>query len=351
MSAELAQPAGLSLAALPRPRVRWIFLGLCLALPAALALNLASGSLDISLPELAGFLLGQAPEDPRSFVVWNIRLPRALASLWGGACLAVSGLLLQVYFRNPIVGPFILGISSGATLMVALVMLTTITLGLGALGPYMVTLAAFAGSLGTLLLVVAIARRMRQGVMLLIIGMMIGYLTSAVTSLLVAFAEAERLKGFTLWTLGSFSGYRWQEVHLVMVLGSLLLLAVYGLAKPLNAFLLGEDYAQTMGVNVRVFRTLIVLFSSALAGLVTATAGPVAFIGLAVPHMARLSLGSADNRLLVPASALMGALVTELCDLLARSLFSPVETPISAVTSFLGAPVVIALLLRRRTSL
>jgi iron complex transport system permease protein len=322
-----------------------------LGLLAAIAVNLGSGSLDIPLRELISFFLGEHPDDPRSFVVWNIRLPRVLAALWGGACLAVAGLLLQVYFRNPIVGPFILGISSGATLMVALVMLTTVTLGMTALGPYLVTLSAFVGSLGTLLLVVAIARRMRQGVMLLIIGLMIGYLTSSVTSLLVAFAEAERLKGFTLWTLGSFAGYRWQELHLVMALGSLLLLGVYALAKPLNAFLLGEDYAQTMGVNVRAFRMLIVLFSSALAGVVTATAGPVAFIGLAVPHMARLSLGTADNRLLVPASALMGALVTVLCDLLARSLFAPVETPLSAVTSFLGAPVVITLLLRRRTSL
>lgn len=335
----------------PRRRARWLFACLGLGVLAAMAVNLASGSLDIPLRDLIGFFLGEHPDDPRSFVALNIRLPRVLAALWGGACLAVAGLLLQVYFRNPIVGPFILGISSGATLMVALVMLTTITLGMTALGPYLITLAAFIGSLGTLLLVVAIARRMRQGVMLLIIGLMIGYLTSSVTSLLVAFAEAERLKGFTLWTLGSFAGYRWQELHLVLILGSLLLLGVYALAKPLNAFLLGEDYAQTMGVNVRAFRMLIVLSSSALAGLVTATAGPVAFIGLAVPHMARLSLGTADNRLLVPASALMGALVTVLCDLLARSLFSPVETPLSAVTSFLGAPVVITLLLRRRTSL
>jgi iron complex transport system permease protein len=230
-------------------------------------------------------------------------------------------------------------------------MLTTFSLGLAALSPYLTTLAAFVGSVGTMVLVVALARRTRQGVVLLILGLMIGYLTSAVTSLLVAFAEAERLKGFTLWTLGSFSGYRWQELRLVMTLGLALLLGVYGLSKPLNAFLLGEDYAQTMGVNVRVFRVLIVFFSCALTALVTATAGPVAFIGLAVPHMARLSLGTADNRLLVPAAALMGGLVTVLCDMVARVLFAPVETPLSAVTSFLGAPVVITLLLRRRTVL
>jgi iron complex transport system permease protein len=332
-------------------RAGWLYAGLMILVVAALALNLANGSLEIAWPELTRLLLAGPGDDPRGMVVWDIRLPRALAALWGGACLAVSGLLLQVYFRNPVVGPFILGISSGASLVVALVMLTSFSLGLATLSPYLVTLAAFAGSLGALLLVVGIARRMKQGVVLLIIGLMIGYLTSAVTSLLAAFAEAERLKGFTLWTLGSFSGFRWQELQMVILLGGVLLVGVYGLSKPLNAFLLGEDYAQSMGVNVRAFRVLIIFFSCALAALVTATAGPVAFIGLAVPHMARLSLGTADNRLLLPAAALLGGLVTLLCDLVARSLFAPVETPLSAVTSFLGAPVVIFLLMRRRGAL
>ena len=332
-------------------RAGWLFPCLLLAALVSVALNLSIGSMSIPMSELMDLLLAGPGDSPDSFILWQIRMPRVLAALWGGAMLAVAGLLLQVYFRNPIVGPFILGISSGATFVVALVMLTTITLGMPYLSPYLVTLGAFGGALAAMTLVISIARKVRQGVVLLIIGLMVGYLTGAVTSLLVAFAEAERLKGFTLWTLGSFSGYRWHEVYLTMGLGSVLLLGVYGLSKPLNAFLLGEDYAQTMGVKVKNFRLLIIFFSCALAALVTATAGPVAFIGLAVPHMARLSLGTSDNRLLLPAAALMGSVVAGLCDLAARMAFSPVETPLSAVTSFFGAPVVIMLLLKRRTRL
>ncbi len=328
-----------------------LFIALVVLLLGAVGLNLAVGSISIPLPKLLRLVAAGPADSAESFIVWIIRLPRAVAALLGGAFLAVSGLLLQVYFRNPIVGPFILGISSGATLMVGLVMLTTWALGFTGVGAYVTTLAALAGAVGAMLLVLGIASRVKQGVILLIIGLMIGYLTSAVTSLLVAFAESERLKGFTLWTLGSFSGYRWQEVTVLAAGGGLMLLGVYGLSKPLNAFLLGEDYAQTMGVNVRLFRLLVVFFSCALAAMVTATAGPVAFVGLAVPHMARLVLGTSNNRLLIPTAALIGASVTELCDLVARMLFSPIETPLSAVTSFFGAPVVIALLLKRRNKL
>lgn len=333
-----------------RPRnYTMLFAALVLLLFLAVGLNLAVGSVSISLSELLR-LLGAGPGDSAaSFIVWKIRLPRAAAALLGGSFLAVSGLLLQVYFRNPIVGPFILGISSGATLMVGLVMLTTWALGFTGVGAYLTTLAALAGAVGAMLLVLSIASRVKQGVTLLIIGLMIGYLSSAVTSLLVTFAESERLKGFTLWTLGSFSGYRWQEVGVMALGGGIMLLGSYGLSKPLNAFLLGEDYAQTMGVNVRLFRLLVVFFACALAAMVTATAGPVAFVGLAVPHMARLLLGTSNNRLLIPTAALIGAGVTELCDLVARMLFAPIETPLSAVTSFFGAPVVIALLLKRRS--
>jgi iron complex transport system permease protein len=335
----------------PASRARWLFPCLLLAALVSLALNLSIGSMSIPAPDLLDLLAAGPGESSDSFIFWQIRLPRGLAALWGGACLAVAGLLLQVYFRNPIVDPFILGISSGATMVVALVMLTSIAMGLSSLGPYIITLGAFAGSLAAMMLVLAIARQVRQGVVLLIIGLMIGYLARSVTNLLVAFAEAERLKGFNLWTLGSFSGYRWQEVFLMMGLGTALLLGVYGLAKSLNAFLLGEDYARTMGVKVKTFRMLIIFFSCALSALVTSTAGPVAFIGLAVPHMARLSLGTSDNRLLMPAAALLGAVITGLCDLVARMLFSPIETPLSAVTSFFGAPMVIILLLKRRTRL
>lgn len=312
-------------------------------------ISLNQGSVNSAADEVWRILWGGAGDGNLDFIVRNIRLPRSLASLGGGAMLAVSGLLLQVYFRNPIVGPFVLGISSGATLMVSLVMLTTLAVGFVGVMPYLTPLAAFLGSLGAMSLVMAIAAKVKQGVTLLIAGIMIGYLTSAVTSLLITFAEAERLKGFNLWQLGSFSGYTWTELTVMMSLGSVLLLLVYAMSKQLNAFLLGENYAATMGVNIRRFRMALVVASCGLSSLVTATAGPVAFVGLAVPHMARLAMGTADNRLLIPATALIGAVVCGACDIVARMLFAPIEAPLSAITSFFGAPVVIALLLRGRS--
>ena len=193
----------------------------------------------------------------------------------------------------------------------------------------------------------AIAARVRGGATLLIIGLMMGYLCGAVTSILTALAEKETIKGFVLWQMGSFSGFKWIEVWILVLVGGLMLAGTYLMSKPLNALLLGEDYAASMGVDIRRFRLAILLLASSLAGLVTAFAGPVAFIGLAVPHMARLSLGTSDNRVLLPGACLFGALITSLCDLIARMWLSPVELPLSAITAFFGAPIVITLLLKK----
>jgi iron complex transport system permease protein len=305
------------------------------------------GSVSYPYSDVVRVLFTPFEDSDLHFIVWKIRLPRALAAIMGGAYLAASGLLLQVYFRNPIVGPFILGISSGATLTVSLVMLTALGLRLTYITPFLTTIAAILGAYAVMAIVVAIAAKVKSGATLLIVGLMMGYICSSVTAILTALAEKEKIKGFVLWGLGSFSGFKWVEIWIMLALGGLLVLSVFLLSKPLNAFLLGEEYAASMGVSIRRFRLFILLAASSLAGLVTATAGPVAFIGLAVPHMARLSFATSDNRILVPGACLMGAIVTSLCDLIARMWLSPVELPISAITAFFGAPIVIGLLLKR----
>jgi iron complex transport system permease protein len=215
----------------------------------------------------------------------------------------------------------------------------------------MTTLAAFAGAYGVMIIVVAVASRVKNGITLLIVGLMMGYLCHAVTAILTALAEKDKIKGFVLWQLGSFSGFKWSEIWVLLIFGGLVLSLIYLLSKPLNAFLLGEEYAASMGGKIRRFRILILLCACALAGMITSMAGPVAFVGLAVPHMARLVFQTSDNRILIPGACLTGAAVTSLCDLIARMLLSPVELPLSAITAFFGAPIVIGLLVKRRVKL
>ncbi|MDO9574658.1 MAG: iron ABC transporter permease, partial [Candidatus Contubernalis sp.] len=256
-----------------------------------------------------------------------------------------------VFFRNPIVGPFVLGISSGSTLMVGLVVLAGFSFGMKTVSPFLIVIAAFLGAILVMAVVLLVANKVKSIVTLLVIGLMVGYLCSAVTSLLTALAEKERVHGFVMWTMGSFSGYTWQQVGIVAALGIPLLLASFFICKPLNAFLLGEDYAKSMGTNIKVFRFVIVSISSVLAALITAFTGPVAFIGMAVPHIARMLFQTSDNRVLIPGTILLGGIITALCDLTARMLLSPVELPVSAITSFFGAPIVIIMLLKRRNAM
>jgi iron complex transport system permease protein len=328
------------------------FAGLLGLLVSALLLNIGMGAVKISVPEVVNIILKQSTDnDVHEAIVWKIRLPRALATILGGAALAVSGLLLQVFFRNPIVGPFVLGISSGASLAVGLIVLAGVTFGLGTVTPFTMFLAAFIGAIFVMAMVLLIANRVKSVVTLLVIGLMVGYLVSAITSLLMAFAQKEQVHGFVMWTLGSYSGFTWNQIYVLAAVGIPLLLATFLMCKPLNAFLLGEDYAKSMGVNIKAFRFVIVLIASALAAVITAFTGPVAFIGMAVPHLGRTLFQTSDNRILIPATILLGAAITALCDLIARTMFSPVEVPISAVTSFFGAPIVILMLLKRRNAL
>jgi len=281
-------------------------------------------------------------------IVLNIRLPRALATIFGGASLAVAGLLLQAFFRNAIVEPFVLGVTSGATLFVGLVLLGSATLGFSGINPAFIFLSAFLGAAAVMLLSVLVASKVKNVITLLVIGLMIGYIASAATTVLVTFARHEQVRVFVLWTMGSFSGSVWDHVYVLMGIATIALSASYLISKPLNAFLLGEDYAKSLGVSIKLFRISIIVISSILSAAVTAIAGPVAFIGLAVPHIARIIFATSDNRILIPASVLLGAVLTALCDLVARLAFAPAEVPISAVTSFVGAPIVIFLLLRKR---
>ena len=313
------------------------------------SLNIGLGSVEIPWEKTWQILLhGSFDQGMNQAVIWQIRLPRALAALFCGAALAVAGLLLQIYFGNPMVDSFVLGTASGSSLMVGLTVMAGVGIGWGsATTPFSMITAAFLGALAVLVIVLIIGRRVRSPITLLVIGLMIGYLCSAVTSLLVAFAEKEALQGFVFWSLGSFAGFTWPQLKILMVIVSLAILGAVLLIKPLNAFLLGEDYARSMGVVVKRLRVLIVIIASVLGGAVTAFAGPVAFIGLAVPHLSRLLFGTSENRVLLPANVILGALLASSCDLLARLLLAPVELPLSAVTSCFGAPLVIALLLRR----
>ncbi|MEG2288680.1 MAG: iron ABC transporter permease [Clostridium sp.] len=310
------------------------------------------GSVKIGISEVFNILTGNDIQNSVNHkIVWNIRFPRAIASLIGGCALAVSGLLLQIFFKNPIVEPYVLGVSSGATLCVAFIMLGGAKLGFESISPLNMFFAAFIGSLSITIIVVFFAGKVKSVVTLLVIGIMVGYICSSVTNVLVTFADKERLQGFTMWTLGSFSGFTWQSIKILVLIGVPTILATSFIVKPLNAFLLGEEYAESMGVRIKVLRVVIVLISSILAAVVTAFAGPVSFIGLAVPHISRLVFKTSDNRVLIPATILMGGIVTSLCDLASRTLLAPMELPISAVTSFIGAPIVIFLILKRRTSI
>lgn len=324
-----------------------IFFILFLVLIATFILCIILGSVDIKISEVFKIILSK---DKKVFehgpIVWDIRFPRVLATLVGGAALSVAGLLLQIFFKNPIVEPFVLGISSGAILFVGLVMLGGMSLGAKTISPYTVFFAALTGSLLVTFIVIMFATRVKSAITLLVIGLMVGYVCSAVTSILITFADKEKVIGFTLWTMGSFSGFTWKKMQVLLMMGIPTMIASLFMVKPLNAFLMGEDYATSMGVNIKAFRVGIVVISSVLAASVTAFAGPVAFIGLAVPHISRMVFKTSENKILIPGTILLGGIITSLCDLISRTVFAPVEIPISAITSVFGAPVVILLILK-----
>ena len=320
------------------------FLILGVLLLVLLVLNVAIGSSKMTLQQVFQILFTRQGDN--SAIVWNIRLPRLLTAALLGGALAVSGFLLQTFFGNPIAGPFVLGISSGSKLCVALTMIVALRF-VPFVTSWMMVLSAFAGALLAMGFVLLSARSIRQMSMLLVAGIMISYICSAVTEFVITFARDSDIVNLHTWSQGSFSGTKWEDVTVFTWIIAACAVAVFLLAKPIGAYQLGESYAQSMGVNVKRFRVVLILLSSLIAGCVTAFAGPISFVGIAVPHLIKLLLKTAKPIVVIPASFLGGAVFCLLCDYIARTAFAPVELSISTVTALFGAPVVIAMLIRR----
>ncbi|HIX07520.1 MAG TPA: iron ABC transporter permease [Candidatus Borkfalkia faecipullorum] len=324
------------------------FAALAVLLFAAVVANIWAGSAGISVGDVFKILFtGAYRGEAAHTIVWDIRMPRLTAAALLGGALGVSGYLIQTYFRNPIASPFVLGISSGAKMVLAFVVVIAVNFG-GSMGGVSMVLASFAGSLLATGFVLLCAGRTKNMAVLLVVGIMIGYICSAVTDLIITFAKDEQIVNLTYWSMGSFSGKEWGDVAVIACFVLAAFLGTLLLVKPISAFRLGEGYAQSMGMNVRLFRVLLLLLSSLLSACVVAYAGPVSFVGIAVPHLTKRMFSSSKPSLILPGSFLLGAVFCLVCDLVARTVFAPTELAISTVTAVLGAPVVIAMLLSRR---
>ncbi len=312
------------------------------------ALNICIGSINIPFSEVLGTLSGGGDGTFRDIIL-QIRFPRTLAAAILGGSLALSGYLLQTFFHNPIAGPFILGISSGAKLVVALAMVVALGRGIRVSSLMMIG-GAFLGALISMGFVLLISRVMDQMSMLIVGGVMIGYICSAITDFVVTFADDADIVNLHNWSRGSFSGINWENVAVMAVVVFAVSFFVFLMSKPISAYEMGEAYARNMGLNVQLFRVLLILLSSVLSACVTAFAGPISFVGIAVPHLVKSFLKTARPILMIPACFLGGAVFCLFCDLLARVLFAPTELSISTVTAVFGAPVVIFIMIRRKRS-
>ena len=309
--------------------------------------NINFGSVRLSAGEIGKILLKQTGEGTAYHIVWDIRLPRILSAAILGGALSVSGFLLQAFFANPIAGPFVLVISSGAKLMVSLVMILLLGRGISISSGGMI-LAAFAGAMISMGFVLLISGRVKKMSMLVICGVMISYICSAVTDFIITFADEANIVNLHNWSMGSFSGMSWDNVRVMAAVTAVSLLLVFWMAKPIGAYQMGEVYAQNMGVNILRFRVALILLSSILSACVTAFAGPISFVGIAVPHIVKRMLGTARPLLVIPGCFMGGAVSCLFCDLIARTVFAPTELSISSVTAVFGAPVVIYMMVRNK---
>ena len=316
-------------------------------------LNLLVGSVSIPVSDVFSILAGgDGAKETWRYIVMENRLPQALTALLCGAALAVSGLLLQTAFRNPLAGPSVFGINSGAGLGVALVLLWmggSVSAGMYSVGGFMaILLSAFVGAMAVTSLILLFSTLVSSRVLLLIIGIMVGYLANSAITLLNFFATEEGVRSYMVWGMGNFGGVSMSHMPLFATVVAAGLLASVLLVKPLNAMLLGEQYAENLGVDIRRTRFLLLVVTGILTAITTAFCGPVAFIGLSVPHIARLLTGTENHRLLVPATILCGAVVALLCNLLCCLPGESGIIPLNAVTPLIGAPVIVYVLLRRR---
>ncbi len=329
-----------------RTRYTGVFFILLAAFCVIVVLNINIGSVPIPISKIAGILFTGEGDARQVAIIWKIRLPRiAMAAILGGA-LSLSGFLLQTFFLNPLAGPFVLGISSGAKMVVALTMI--FFLGrFGMVSSWALILAALMGSLVSVGFILLLSRRLKHMAILLVGGIMIGYICSAVTDFIIAFADDADIVNLHGWSLGSFSGTSWEGVAVAGAVVGITSALVFFLSKPIGAYQLGEAYAQSMGVNIRAFRIALIVLSSLLSACVTAFAGPISFVGIAVPHLVKHGLNTSKPLIAIPATVLGGAVFCMACDLIARTAFAPTELSISTVTSVFGAPVVIAMMMKR----
>lgn len=328
-------------------RYVFLYMILILLLFFCLFLNLVIGSTDISIKECIEILLTHEVDTVEGMIIWEIRLPRLIAAFILGGGLALSGYLLQAFFSNPIAGPFVLGISSGAKMMVAILMISAVRYRF-AISSFMMILSAFIGAVIATGFVVLAAGKVRSMSILIVCGVMIGYICSAVTDILVSFAEDSNIVNLHNWSKGSFSSVSWSNVVWfvpVILLG--LVFSIY-LSKGIEAYLFGEMYAFSLGMNVKCFRILLISVSSILSATVTAFAGPVSFVGIAVPHVMRKLFKTSKPLVIITASFLGGSVFCLISDLIARSLFAPTELSISTITATFGAPVVISMLITKK---
>lgn len=329
-----------------RSRYTMVFITMAILFFIIVVLNINTGNVHISVAKILKILFLRDGEAVEYNIIWKIRLPRILmAALLGGA-LSLSGFLLQTFFSNPIAGPFVLGISSGAKMAVAMTMIVFLKY-IGTFSSYTLVMAAFIGALISTGFILLMSKKIHHMASLLVGGIMIGYICSAITDFVVTFADDSDIINLHGWSQGSFSGTSWSNIGVAAVIVGITVIFTFFLSKPIGAYQLGEGYAQSMGVNIKLFRVALILLSSILSACVTAFAGPISFVGIAVPFLTRKAFGTARPLIIIPGTFFAGAVFCMLCDLIARMVLAPTELNISTVTSILGAPIVIYMMLKR----